>query len=63
MAQSFGFWRIAVSNLVAVFVVVMIAPVISLYKKGVLRLMSGEFAGEQVARFDWGRSGSKRAWG
>jgi hypothetical protein len=52
MAQSFGFWRIAVSNLVAVFIAEMIVPVISFCKKDVLRLMSGEFADEQVARLD-----------
>lgn len=33
MAQSFGFGRIAVSNLVAVFIAFMIAPVISFFKE------------------------------
>lgn len=52
MAQSFGFWRIAVSNLVAVFIFQMIAPVISLCKKNVLCLMCGEFVDEQKAWLD-----------
>ena len=33
MDQSFGFWRIAVSNLAAVFMFIMIAPAISLCKR------------------------------
>lgn len=32
MTQSFGFWRIALSSFVAVFIALMIAPVISFHK-------------------------------
>ena len=46
MAQSFGFWRIAVSNLVAVFIAAMIAPVISFFKEYVIHLMRVGFAAD-----------------
>ena len=46
MAQSFGFWRIAVSNLAAVFIFAMIVPVISFYKEHVIHLMRVEFAAD-----------------
>jgi hypothetical protein len=41
MAQSFGFWRIALSSFVAVFMVYKIVPVISFGKGGIWHFLIG----------------------
>ena len=60
MAQSFGFWRIAVSNLAAVFIVAMTVPLISFCKEHVIHLISVEFAADLVVRLDGVQTGSKQ---